>query len=59
MNRTILIALLVAATLSIPGAGKAQMLCPVGYWPIGNGMCCPIGTVPVMSPYGAMQCGRP
>ena len=59
MNRIILIALAIAAGLAFTGVTVAQTACPIGYWPVGGGMCCPIGTVPVMGPYGAMQCGRP
>jgi len=54
--KQILIAL---ATLAICGAAAAQSMCPIGYYPVGNDMCCPIGTVPVMGPFGVTQCQRP
>jgi hypothetical protein len=48
-------ALIVAAAF---GEAIAQGFCPPGYVPVGNGACCPVGTIPVMGPNGAMQCQR-
>jgi hypothetical protein len=58
MTRTLIITLSILFTLAFTGVLTAQTVCPMGYWPVGNGMCCPIGSVPVMGPYGAMQCSR-
>jgi hypothetical protein len=60
MNKTGALIVVAAALIvaSAFGGAIAQGLCPPGYFPVGNGMCCPMGTMPVMGPYGAMQCQR-
>ena len=49
-------AALVVAAIGYAASAVAQMQCPQGYYPVGQGMCCPIGTIPFVGPYGAMQC---
>ena len=55
MKYAVLIAIALAATLS---AAAAQSTCPIGWYPVGINQCCPNGTIPVMGPFGNMQCQR-
>lgn len=50
------IILAVLTLVASASVAVAQQYCPNGWYPVGRDQCCPLGTMPVMGPWGVMQC---